>query len=666
MRGKASVRALAALLLAAAVVWPVQSQEARALFAAGRQAEGRESWLSAVESYRAALKENPAYLEPLVGLARCFFSLEEYDESLAYLREAQRLDKSSLELVVLEGRILLALGQLEGARSLFERVLSREMNNLEARFGLAQLDVAEGRTRNASQRYLESLRIRPENEKALLSLALLSRQEGDTSAAEAYLELALRYHSNDARVHYAAAQLAASDARGLERAGRYLQTALALDPGFRNARRLLAEVHLRQGQAAAAIEELRQLLEGGRGEALLWYALGLAYAQGGDTEQAVRSLSQALRLRPDDEIARLAVENLALERLAIGDPVRTQLAEYHVGRGAELRERNLFPRALVEYRRGLRLDPEGKSVRLQYAELLRVLGYPAKYMRELEVLRDLGFRDAVILDDIARIRSERYDSVAVRWSVDQFALDKSRYSLFVFREAGRGSEIHVSAQATAAAAFRDLLQRYEGLALREAPREADSFEGAFRTARQAAADYFLLLRFDESERSFSATGDLYLSATGRLVASWQVFRTGNDRVLEALSALAGRLSAALPLRGRLLARRFDEGVADLGRLDGLAAGEELAIVRGGSVRLAGSGLGLEVRDEDILGTWKTAGLDENVAEGSVKKRSFFDLINPGDELVRLPPGKGPAEGAPEAPAKTDPGLLRRLLRLVGL
>ena len=62
MRGKGSVRALAAVLLAAAaaVASSAQSQEARALFAAGRQAEGRESWLSAVESYRAALKENPA------------------------------------------------------------------------------------------------------------------------------------------------------------------------------------------------------------------------------------------------------------------------------------------------------------------------------------------------------------------------------------------------------------------------------------------------------------------------------------------------------------------------------------------------------------------------------------------------------------------------------
>ena len=80
----------------------------------------------------------------------------------------------------------------------------------------------------------------------------------------------------------------------------------------------------------------------------------------------------------------------------------------------------------------------------------------------------------------------------------------------------------------------------------------------------------------------------------------------------------------------------------------------------------------EVRTTAIraLGTWKTAALDENVAEGSVRKRSFFDLINPGDELVRLAPAKapasGPAEAAAEAAAKADQGLLRRLLRLVGL
>jgi tetratricopeptide (TPR) repeat protein len=654
------------LLLACTYPSWSQGQDARALFASGRLAESRANYLGAVELYRAAVSQNAAYLEPLVGLARCFFSLEEYTESLGYLQEAERLDRTNLDFVVLEGRVRLALGELATARGLFERVLSQETNNLEARFGLAELDVAEGKTRNASQRYLESLRIRPDSEKALLSLAVLSLQEGDKQAAQAYVELALRYHSNDARVYYTAAQLAATpsaDTRALERAEQYLLTALALDGEFRMARRLLAEVYLRQGKPEAAIQELKKLLEDGREEPLLWYTLGMAYARAGDSEQAIRSLSQAVRLRPDDEIARMSVENLALERLPIGDPVRVQQAEYHIARGEDFRERNLFPRALIEYRRSLRLDPEGKAGRLQYAELYRILGYPAKYMKELEVLRDLGYKDSVILDDIERIRSESYGSVSARWSVDQFALDKGRYSMFIFREIDRGGEIHPFGSAAATTFLRDLVQRYEFIKVRESEPEAQGFEGAFRVARQERVDYFLLVRTEETERSFTAAADQYLASTGKRVASWQVFRTGNDRVADALNTLVGRLASSLPVRGKLLSRRFDEGLVDLGRLDGIAEGAKLSVARNGSARLAGAKLELEVRDEDLLGTWTATKVDENVAEGLLQRRSFFDLINPGDEILSVPPQP---EQKAEPASQADQGLLRRLLRLVGL
>ena len=47
----------------------------------GAAAEGREDYALAVEKYKDALSLNPAYLEPMVGLAESFFQMEEYDEA---------------------------------------------------------------------------------------------------------------------------------------------------------------------------------------------------------------------------------------------------------------------------------------------------------------------------------------------------------------------------------------------------------------------------------------------------------------------------------------------------------------------------------------------------------------------------------------------------------
>ena len=55
-------------------------------------------------------------------------------------------------------------------------------------------------------------------------------------------------------------------------------------------------------------------------------------------------------------------------------------------------------------------------------------------------------------------------------------------------------------------------------------------------------------------------------------------------------------------------------------------------------------------------------LDELVSAGTVHKRSFFDLINPGDEII----ANVPPQESPEAAEEGEPGLLRRIMDFVGL
>jgi tetratricopeptide (TPR) repeat protein len=631
------------------------------LYERGRAEQARSNLLAAVELYRAALIENPAYDKPLIGLAESFFALEEYEQALQYLKEVQKYDRSNLDLIVLEGRIAIALNQPAKARSLFESVLEKEPNNLEARFGLAELDIAQGRTRNASRRYIETLKIRPESQKALLSLVLLSESQGDREAAQAYLELALKYHSYDPRVHYAAGRFSMEEGN-LDRAQSYLLTAIALDGDYSEAKRLLAQVYLLQKQPERAIDVLRQVLTTDRDIPLVWYSLGLAYDRSGDPEQGIRSLAQVLRLQPDNEIARIVLENIALSELPIDDPIRERYAVYHMERGILFQERNYLEKALMEYRRALRLQPEAKEPRLHYAELHRLMGFPEKYMKELEVLRDLGYTDARILDDIENIGSTRYDSVSAQWGIDQYGLDRKRFSLALYHLMPATRELHPFAGRAAAAYLHDLFQRYPTIDVLQTTLNVDSFESAFREARGLGADYFLLMHIEESERSFTTVVEQYLTSTGKRLSTYRVFRTGNDRVQDNFNILAGRVFQALPLRGNLLARQFDHGVIDLGLHDQLEGGQELAIVRKGKVRLSNDRIGVTAEERDVLGTYTVETLDETVAAGTVAKHSFFDLINAGDEIIPVLPPSEPAQPVEEG----EPGLLRRILSFVGL
>jgi hypothetical protein len=303
------------------------------------------------------------------------------------------------------------------------------------------------------------------------------------------------------------------------------------------------------------------------------------------------------------------------------------------------------------------------QARLEYGQVFLAMGYPDKYRQELRVLRDLGYDDSIILDDLEIIDSQSWDWVSSRWDVNQYELDKRRFGLRVFHLRPESRELHPQAGEAASGVFSDLLRRYDTINVAVEPTTVEDFQEAFRSARDSGVDYFVLVSVQETERSFTVRLSQYLAVTGKQLVSDGVYRTGNDRVLEALDTLADRFASRLPLKGTLLERRFDRGIVDLGRLDGLEAGVQLVIVKKGAAVLDNRSIGFVYADQDRVGEFTVTALDENLAEGTVARREFFDLINPGDELFLPPPGE-PEKPPPES--EEDTGLLRRLLSLIGL
>jgi len=648
------------LLAAAAALF---AADARPLFQAGARAQAEGNYHLAVEKYTAALAANPAYLEAMTGMADCFFLLEEYDEALRWVTEALRFDRGSPGLLVLQGRVLIGLGKPAEARKLFSLVLTQRPNDLEARFGQAEAEVAEGRTRNALSQYSQTLRLAPESRKALLSLAMLSASLGDAAAASRYYELALRSHSTDPSVQLAAAEWEAGQGR-LDSAERRARTALSLAPGLPRARVALGGILLDRGKPLDAAAELREAVASDRDNPLAWHALGMAYRKAGDAAKGIASFASGLSVDPSDEILRISQENTAIDSLPLDDPIRKKAAAAHLEQGGLLEQRNSLERALAEYRRALLLDPTARDARVAYARVFRSLGFPDKYLSELEVIASLGAADTFVADEIEGLRSELADGISRAWGYDQHNLERSRYDVPVFTLPSANRLLHAAAHDELARAFATMLSRFPSISVPDLPRVATGFEEAFRAARESGSDWFIVLALEESERSFSAAADLHLSRTGARLASIPVYRTGNDRVRDSFLRICADIAARLPTRGALIARRLDQGLIDLGSIHGVKKGDRLLIVRKGAVRLSNQGPGLTWEPADVVGEFTILAVDEAVSEGTIQRKGYFDLVNVGDTVAFDPPAPaGAATAAPAAPATGVRGLLARLFRI---
>ena len=635
------------------------SQSAAALYEAGKAAMFEEKYYEAMESFLESLRVNPSYADPVAALAECFYSLGEFDQALSYVRRARSLSRGNASLANLEAFILIALGDLSGADAMVKETLAREPYNREALFAAAELDVALGKSGEAASRYREAARRYPDDRRALLSLALVLGSLGDAEGARAYAVRATAAHPDDHRVRYYAAYLDAAAGR-LKEAASGLSFALNLKPDYAPARSLLASVQYRLGDWEEAARLADEVIAADRSNISAWYLKGLSYARLGRSSDARSVLSLALSVDPSDEFVRYSLEDLLISTTQAESMERAKWAAYHLRRAEEYGSRNLADQALFEYRRALRIDPYSKNGRAAFAELLRTLGYPARQLAELRFLQDLGKADRAINDAVETYDSLLADALHRRWAVDVNALNSRHWKIAVVTVSSQTAVRHVDAGRVAAAFIRDLLTHDGNITPVNIAVEYSGFSGAFRSAREAGADYFLIVSAAESERDVSLGGTLYVARTGSLAAEFKAFRTGTDRVRNSSRKIVELLGAALPFRARLIARKAGQGLMDKGRTSGIVSGMKLDIIKKGTALPLAEGIGLAYSAEDVTGSLTVDEADEEVSAGSLARIGFFDRIAEGDEIVARPEKK---EGSPAKaePAAADPEL-RFLLR----
>ncbi len=633
-----------------------------ARLASARASQDREDWYSAIEAYQEALRENPSYADAYRGLAECFYALNEADKALTEVDKAIALRKNDTGLADLRAFVLIALGRLDEARTAFRQVLQAVPNDVNARFGLGEIEVASGRIGAANAEYEEALRRNPTNRKALLSLALVSREAGNTTLARDYADRALRYYSDDPQAYYISAWLSAAEGNGAA-AEKAARSALALNPAYDDALALLATVLYAKDRFPEVIAACDARIAADRNASGAWYLRALCLERTGKTQEALSSALTGLGIDPGDEVLRALYEDILLRNYDVESPLRVPASAWHATKAAEFQRKNFSDQALFEYRRALSLNPYDVDSRQSYAKLLLTRGYPAAYLGQLEFIQSLGKGSVSVNDSVEAYRKLLSSSVAAKWSVDPLYLDKAATKIGIFWLEGSLPSLHPAGERITAGLLAESFASEPRFEVTAATRTVSSYSEAFRQSRTSGQDYFAILSYAEGERDLKIEVDLYVSSTGSQAKTFGVYRTGNDRYANALRRLVQTISSSMPVRGKLLQRYQGDGVINLGKSDGIAAGASFDILRPGTVKYADEGIGLKYEKSEVLGTFRVGTVEGEIAQGSVARSGFFDRINPGDSVILQPADPANAGAAATEPARATPPLLDLLRKL---
>ncbi len=637
-------------------------ESALGYYEAGQAAMLQEDWYTAAENFEECLRLHPSHAESTASLAECFYALGEFDQALSWVRKARTLARGNMGLANLEAFILTALGQLDAASSVVNGVLAREPYNKEALFVQAELAVARGRAGDAVLSYTDAVRRYPDDRRLLISLAMVLGSLGETETARTYIERAIERHPEDYRVFYYAAYLD-TQAGLFPSAARYAERALRLKPGYAPARSLLASVRYRAGQYNEASRLADECIAADRNDISAWYLKGMSSVQMNRFQDAISVFSIALAIDPNDEFVRIALEDAIIRTTNLEDPARSSWADYHFTKARDFSSRNFYREALFEYRRGLRINPYAAD-RKEYADLLRMQGYPSRYLEELKFIQDLGLGSQTIDDAIEAYDSLLRDAVFRQWSIDPVLLASRHWNIAVFASPSSSAFYHADSSFVAAGFIKDILSHDRNSSPMNLELRQNSYAAAFRTAREAGADYFLMVSVSENDRDISIKGEMFVARTGSAAASFSSYRTGSDRLRNASRNILDQLNNALPFRAELIKRQAAKGLIDKGKIDGIEPNTVFEIVRAGRISLQSEGIGLVYAPEDAAGSLIIESVDDEIAMGTLTRSGFFDRISEGDELV-IPRESPETEPLGNAPPETYADLeLKRLLRTI--
>lgn len=300
---------------------PVASADFATQLALAYAAQGRQA--EADRALAAALQAVPDHPPARVAEARFKAAQRDIDGAMKLVDGA--IEKAPLdhEAWQLKGDLLL-YGRNNPAEAIaaYRKAIALKSDFVPAHKGLLTILMADKNAEVIKEPLAAMKAAVPAHPQTRYFEAAYALRTGDLKAAKEHIDQVMRFASESVEALQLAGAIEAQ--RGeLRPAEKHLTKALAINKDLPAARRLLAEVYVRSGQGAKALE-IAKPLASGKPDANTLALLAQSYLMNGDAKKAEETFAEAARLEPGHLRSRVA---LALARMGKPGQLQAGLAE---------------------------------------------------------------------------------------------------------------------------------------------------------------------------------------------------------------------------------------------------------------------------------------------------------------------------------------------------
>jgi tetratricopeptide (TPR) repeat protein len=263
----------------------------------------------AMEEYRLAIESDPSSEFLTSALAELYVKTGRIRDAVLEAQDIIKRDPNNLEAHKLLGRIYLrSLGDMPGggngsdnvlklAIEQYEMIVKIEPNNVDDHLLLGRLYRLNNDLQKAESELKTAVKLDPDSEEAVTTLALLYTDEGDTVHALQVLS-AVPDAVRSAKL-YAALGATYEQRKDYKSAIDAYKHAIQLDRDNLDAIRGLAENLLNDGQVDAALDQYRVIADANPEDAQTYLRISEIYRRQGKYDDALDSLKKAQAMVPD-------------------------------------------------------------------------------------------------------------------------------------------------------------------------------------------------------------------------------------------------------------------------------------------------------------------------------------------------------------------------------
>jgi protein O-mannosyl-transferase len=260
-------------------------------------------------AFRSALAIAPRYLDANINIAALYLKEKRFTEARQHIDLALDIDpKNGYALSTLGSWYLdqkeygMALTFLDAAR---KRIPNHPLTIYNRAVVLAEL----GRMDEADEEYKQVLVVAPHMANAYNNLGHIELVRGNLDQAEAYIRQALSIDTNFALANVNLGTIFAQREQ-FAIASEHFEKAIEIDPNLVDAHYNLGICYAELEKFDEAIREYRRCIELNASDLGAWINLGLVYRRQGKSLEARECFVEALRLNPNSDEARSALQSL--------------------------------------------------------------------------------------------------------------------------------------------------------------------------------------------------------------------------------------------------------------------------------------------------------------------------------------------------------------------